>query len=106
MIFICGMSMKNRRLREDAPSLLSIQTQFQSVADVGMRHGRLNLNYRAMFMDVSRILIWGKRLTPASMHTMNIFKIYGNDDNVQVKFDYFEKYNDGIDSIRILSRTR
>ena len=46
MRFICGMSLKNRRLREDAPSLLSIQTQFQSVADVGVRHGRLNLNYR------------------------------------------------------------
>jgi hypothetical protein len=57
-------------------------------------------------MDVWRELIWGKRLTPASMKNMNIFKIYGNDDNVQVKFDYFENFNDIIYSIRILSSMR
>ena len=39
---LCGMSLKNRRLSEDVQSLLGIQTQFQSVADVaGVRHGRL-----------------------------------------------------------------
>ena len=57
-------------------------------------------------MNVWRELIWGKRLIPASMEKMNIFKIYGNDDNVQVKFDYFENFNDIIYNIRILSSMR
>ena len=41
MRFVCEMSLKNKRLSEDVQSLFSIQIQFQSDADVRVKHGRI-----------------------------------------------------------------
>ena len=41
--FLCGMSLKKRRLSEGVQSRLGIQTQFQIVTDVEVRHADCRL---------------------------------------------------------------